>query len=231
MTDDSRFFQFVWRFNGLVIMAAGIMALAVIAFTGYQIFQDMAKDKKARDIVNVQGDSDSKETWHLGYMTGIEGSPYVMIPLIADQGYSQSSYSESTQSARNYLFINSQNNEKYWLLNTNQYVIEDADLLSEKDYNSDNRDVRAILFRIVKADSNNDRRLTNDDLQSVALAMPDGKGYKEILSDIDWLIGSRLIDKDTLLIVFQRKGVGYSATVSLPGFVISDETELPKVGT
>lgn len=61
--------------------------------------------------------------------------------------------------------------------------------------------------------------------------MPNGKGYTEILRDIDLFIGRRLIDKDTLLIVFQRKGVGYSANVNLDDFIISDEAELPKGGT
>lgn len=231
MTDESKFFRFVWRFNGLIIMAAGVLAIGVLGFTGYSILQDMTRDRNPRNIVNVQEESNIEETWQLGYMRRIEGSPYVMIPLSSVQDDSQSYYSKSTHLARNYLFINSQDNEKHWLFNTNEYLIENADLLSENNYNADNRQTRAILFRIVKVDSTGDQRLTNDDLQSVGLSMPDGKGYKEILTDIDLFVGSQLIDKDTLLIVFQRGGVGYSASVDLNGFVISDVAELPKVGT
>lgn len=111
MTEDSRFFRFVWRFNGLVIMAAGLLAVGVLAFSVYKIFQDVKRDRTARNIINVQQENNIKETWQLGYMTGIEGSPYVMIPLSSGQDYSASYYSQSTQSVRNYLFINSQNNE------------------------------------------------------------------------------------------------------------------------
>jgi hypothetical protein len=230
MTEENRFFRFVWRFNGLVIMIAGVLAIGVLAFTGYSIFQDVTSDREARNILNVQEENDIKESWQLGYMTRIDGSPYVMIPLYSDQDDNESSYSKSSTSARNYLFINSQDNTKNWLFKTNKYVITDTELLSEKDYDAADRKVRAILFRIIKADSNNDQRLTDDDLQSFGLSMPDGLGYTEILSDIDLFVGSRLIDEETLLIVFQRSGIGYSANIDLNGFVISHEAELPKVG-
>jgi len=177
----------------------------------------------------VQEENNVKEKWQLGYMSNIQGSPYVMIPLNSDQSYAQSYYSKSSSSARNYLFINSQNNEKHWLFGTNQYLITDTALLSEKEYGSDEREVQAILYKIVKSDTNSDNRLTNDDLQAVGLSLPSGKGYKEILEGIDLFIGQRLIDKDTLLIVFQREGIGFSANVDLSGFTISNETELPKV--
>jgi hypothetical protein len=230
MNEDSRFFRFVWRFNGLVIMIAGVLAIGVLAFTGYAIYKDVTRDREARNIVNVQEENDSKKSWQLGYMTGIDGSPYVMVPLNSVQDYADSSYSDSSSSARNYLFINSQDNAKHWLFDTNEYVIANTELLSEKDYDAADRKVRAILYRIIKADSNNDQRLTDDDLQAVALSLPDGKGYKEILSDIDLFVGSRLVDEDKLLIVFQRQGLGYSATINLDGFVIYREAELPKVG-
>ncbi|PIU67745.1 MAG: hypothetical protein COS84_03740 [Armatimonadetes bacterium CG07_land_8_20_14_0_80_40_9] len=152
-----------------------------------------------------------------------------MIPLNSDQSYAQSYYSKSSSSARNYLFINSKDNEKHWLFGTNKYLVSDVALLSEKDYDSDSSKVRVILYRIVKNDTNGDKRLTDDDLLTVGLSLPSGKGYKEILDGIDVFVGQRLISKDILLIVFQRKGVGFSANVNLLGFTISNETELPKV--
>lgn len=227
--EESKFFRFVWRFNGLIFMIAGVLAIGVLAFAGYKIIKDVTRERNTRNIVNVQEGNNVKEKWQLGYMSNIQGSRYVMIPLNSDQSYAQSYYSKSSSSARNYLFINSQNNEKHWLFKTNHYLIADTDLLSEKEYGSDEREVRAILYKIVKSDTNNDKRLTNDDLQTVGLSFPSGKGYKEILKGIDLFIGHRLIDKDTLLIVFQRKGVGFSANVNLSAFTISNETELPKV--
>ena len=228
--EESKFFRFVWRFNGLILMVAGVLSICVLVFAGYNIIKKgVNRGKTNRNIVNVQEKNSVDEKWKLGYMSSIQGSPYVMIPLNSDKSYAQSYYSKSSTSVRNYLFINSQNNEKHWLFGTNQYLIADTDLLSEKKYRADERKVRAILYKIAKRDTNSDQRLTNNDLQTVALSLPSGKGYKEILDGIDLFVGQRLIDKDTLLIVFQREGIGFSANVDLSGFIVSNETELPKV--
>lgn len=228
--EESKFFRFVWRFNALVLMATGgILATGVLAFAVTIIFRDVTKERNTRDIVNVQEESNVQQKWQLGYMSTIQGSPYVMIPLNSNQSSAQSYYSKSPYHTRNYLFINSQNNEKHWLFSTNQYLVVANDLLSEKEYGSNESEVRAILYRIIKSDTNNEKRLTDNDIQTIGISLPSGKGYKEILGGIDLFVGQRLIDKDTLLVVFQRRGVGYSATVNLPGFTISDEAELPRV--
>jgi len=228
--EENKYFRLIWRFNGLIIMCAGVLAIGVLAFAGYNIFKETTRERNIQNIVNVQEENNIEEKWQLGHMTNIKGSQYIMIPLNSNQSYAQSYYSKSSSSARNYLFIDSHRNEKHWLFKTNQYLIADTDLLSENEYGSDKRDVRAILYKIVKEDTNNDKRLTDKDLQTVGLSFPNGKGYKEILNGIDLFIGHRLIDKNTLLIVFQRKGVGFSANVNLSDFTISNETELPKVG-
>jgi hypothetical protein len=228
--EESKFFRFVWRFNALVLMVTGgVLAIGALAFAGHIIFKDGTREQNTRNIVNVQEENNIQEKWQLGYMSNIQGSPYVMIPLNSNKSSARSYYSKTSSYTRNYLFINSQNNDKHWLFSTNQYLIADKDLLSEEENGSDESEVRAILYKIIKSDTNNDMRLTNDDLQTVGISLPNGKGYKEILGGIDLFVGQRLIDKDTLLVVFQRKGVGFSATVNLSGFTISDETELPRV--
>lgn len=227
--EENKFFRFVWRFNGLILMIAGMLSIIVLAFAGYGIIRDVTRERNTHNTVNVQDENDIKEKWQLGYMSNIQGSPYVMIPLNSEQSYAQSYSSKSSSSTRNYLFINSLNNEKHWLFGNNDYLIAETDLLSEKEYDSDKREIRAIIYKIVKSDTHDDKSLTNDDLQTVGLSLPSGRGYKEILDKIDFFIGHRLIDKETLLIVFQRKGVGFSANVNLSDFTISDETEWPKV--
>lgn len=206
-----------------------MLSIIVLAFAGYGIIRDVTRERNTHNTVNVQDENDIKEKWQLGYMSNIQGSPYVMIPLNSEQSYAQSYSSKSSSSTRNYLFINSLNNEKHWLFGNNDYLIAETDLLSEKEYDSDKREIRAIIYKIVKSDTHDDKSLTNDDLQTVGLSLPSGRGYKEILDKIDFFIGHRLIDKETLLIVFQRKGVGFSANVNLSDFTISDETEWPKV--
>ncbi len=88
------------------LLVAGVLAIGVLCFAGYGIFRETTRERQVRNIVNVADESDVDEKWRLGYMKGIDGSPYLMIPLHSDQSYAQSYYSKSSYSTRNYLFIN-----------------------------------------------------------------------------------------------------------------------------
>jgi hypothetical protein len=115
------------------------------------------------------------------------------------------------------------------LYNTNEYLIINKELLSDKEYNEKEPQIRAILYIVIQKDMNGDNRLTNDDKTVVGLSKPSGDGYKEILSGVEVFVGHKLLDKGTMLIIYQKRGVGYSAHVALADFSISNESELPKV--
>jgi hypothetical protein len=110
--EETRFFRFVWRFNGLVLMLAGVLSIGVLGFAGYEIYKDVVRKRSTRNIVNVAENQPVDEKWRLGDLIKIEGSSYVMIPLHSDQSYAQAYYSKSSQSTRNILFINSATNDK-----------------------------------------------------------------------------------------------------------------------
>lgn len=227
--EESKFFKYVWRVNGLILLVAGILAIGVLAFAGYKIYSESTRDRNTRNIVNIQEESEIKEEWRLGRISETQGTPYVMVPLNSDQSYAQSYYSKSTSSARNYLFIDSKNNEQKWLFQNNKYLIADTDMLSEHGYDKEERNIRAILYQIIKQDTDKDNRLTSKDLKTISISKPNGDGYKELIEGVDVFVGHRTVDENTLLIVFQKQGVGYSAKISLSDLAISNEQELPKV--
>ena len=227
--EESKFFRYVWRVNGLILLVAGILATGVLAFAGYQMYSKATHDRSTRNIVNIQEGSEIEEEWRLGYMSEIQGTPYIMVPLNSDQSYAQSYYSKSTSSARNYLFINSKNNEQHWLFDDNKYLIANTDMLSEYEYGREERNIRAILYQIVKQDTDKDNRLTSNDLKTISISHPNGGGYKELIEGVDVFVGHRTVDENTLLMVYQKQGVGFSATVSLSNLAISSEQELSKV--
>lgn len=227
--EDNRFFKVVWRFNSLIFLMGGILAIVILLFASYRIFQEVREERSTQNIVNVQQNEDVEEQWALGHLAEIPGHPYLMIPLNYDQHYTQSYYNKSASSVRNYLFINSQTNEQHWLFDTNQYLISDLDLLSEKSYGTEDRKIRAILYKMVKNDTNGDNRLTEGDLQTIGLSLPNGEGYQEILKAIDFFIGHKVLDKQRLLMFFQRQGVGFSVNVDLTTLTITQETQLPAV--
>ena len=228
--EEHQLFTKIWKFAEKILLYIGLFAVIGLIFAGYQLYSKSFERHNVRNIINVQQDPSIEEKWQLGYMSEIKGSPYVMIPLNSKHDYGQSYYSKSSSSARDFLFINSQNNEKHWLLNTNQYLITNFELLTDDTIDEQKKIVRAVLYKVVKSDTNNDEKLTNKDTLTIALSLPDGKAYKEILKDVDVFVGYRLVSKDTLLIVYQRNRIGYSANVKLSGFAVFNKTELPKVG-
>ena len=231
--EKSQFFRIVWRFNALIILCAGILAIGVLLFAGYTIVSEFTRDIDTRSVVNVDEASEVEENWSFGVMVDIDGSPYLMIPFNSDQAYDQSFSRKASLSVRNYLFIHSETNEQHWLFDTDAYLIANNVHLSEKILSEniaamDENDVQAILYQVIKTDTNGDQRLNYMDLQTIGLSHPDGQRYTDIVSEIDSLIGHRLINSDTLLVLYQKNGTGYSLRINLPDFTIMDETELIK---
>ena len=227
--EDNRFFKFAWRFNAILFMAAGIFAIGIMVFAGYQIFREATRERTTRNIVNVDENQSIDEKWVLGRQYKIEGAPLILIPLISDQSYAMASYSKSSNSVRNYLFIDILNNDKQWLFQTNANLITDIDFLTENENEAEARKVLAILYRIISKDKNGDNRLTDEDGISIAISRPNGHGYKEIINDVDRFVGHQVINKGSMLLIFQKDGIGYTANLSLTDFSVSDEAELPKI--
>ncbi len=227
--ENSQFFKQVWRINGVIIMVAGLLAIGVLMFAAYQIFKETIRERGVTGIVNIEASAEVKEKWQLGYLSSIQGTPFVMIPLSSDQQYSQSYYDKSASSIRNYLFINKQESNQHWLLKSNEHLIMNADVLSESTNSGQEAAALAILFTVITSDTNNDDRLTAKDLKTVAISQPSGQAYREVLQGIDRVVGYSLTGKESLLVVYQRGDVGYTVTINLADFSVFKETALPKI--
>jgi hypothetical protein len=226
--EENKFFKYLWRVNGVVLLIVGFLAIGVLTFAGYKIYSETMRERGQVSIVNIQPKAEIKEKWELGYMSKVPGTSIIILSLNSDQSYSQSYYNKSTLSARNYLFIDAENNTKHWLFKTNQQLVISIEKMT-KHIEQKNR-MTTILYKIVKEDTNNDKRLTNKDLYTIGLSQPDGTGYKEVLRDIEMLFGHQFHGEDKLLLIYQKKGINYSVNVNLFDFSLSNKEKLPKVG-
>jgi hypothetical protein len=195
----------------------------------YQIFKDLTRGRNTQNIVNVEQNSDVEENWRFGSFIELAGHSSIMVPLNSDQSFTRGYFSKSSNSTRNYLFVNTQTLDRKWLFNHTDYLIEQARRLSVKEYNSE-EPVLAILYSLVKLDSNEDNRLTASDLTTVAISKPDGSGYVEVLNDIEKVIDTTLLSDKELFFMYQANGISYSAVLDLKTFSISNQKKLPKVG-
>ncbi|MPW29146.1 hypothetical protein F9L16_09065 [Agarivorans sp. B2Z047] len=227
--EESKLFKKIWRFNAIVIMLVGIVGLALSLFAAITIYQDITRDRNVRNIVNIEETQEDKEKWRLGNLISINGSSVIMVPLYSEQNISTASYSKSASSTRNYLFINVETNSKYWLFDKNDYLITSIHQLPNTSYSEQTKETKAILYYVVKSDTNNNNSLTSSDLKTVAISKPNGQEYLELLKDIDFVNGYKTVGKDSVIIVFQRDNIAYSATINLDNLTISNEEPLPSM--
>lgn len=227
--EENKVFKNIWRFNAIVIMLVGVLGVALALFACIMIYKDITRDRSVRNIVNIEESPEKKVKWQLGSITTIIGSDFLMMPLHSEQSYSSGSYSKSASSTRNYLFIDVISNQKHWLFGKNDYLITQTNQLPNTRYDEQSKDTKAILYYVVKSDTNNDQTLTSSDLLTVAISKPNGKEYVELLKDIDFVNGYKTINENTVILIFQRDNIGYSTSIDLKSLSISGEEQLPSV--
>ncbi|MCV6639602.1 hypothetical protein [Candidatus Albibeggiatoa sp. nov. NOAA] len=229
MTDPHPFFKLIWRINAFIVLAGGVLGIGVLSFASYQLFGEVFGTHRVGAVVNIEQDQAKVEQdWSLGFLSKVHGSQYVMLPLELEQHYQQSYYDKSTSSVRNYLFLNAEDNsEQHWLLETNQYLITHHNVLTEPSDNQ-HRPSIAILYQVIKVDSNNDKRLSSRDLVTVGLSQLNGAGYKTVLNNIDEIVGQQVVDKNTLLLLYRQNDIVSSVHIDLNNFTIRNQVQLPE---
>ncbi|NEO85108.1 MAG: hypothetical protein F6J87_12795 [Spirulina sp. SIO3F2] len=229
--EEDKAFKWVWRFNAVVIFSTGILAIVVLLIGIFYIVRNVTRDRQISGSINVEENSEIEEQWQLGGLQTIPGTTYVLAPLYFDQQYDQSFYEKTADSIRNYLFVNSQTTLEHWLLDTNDYLVTSIDILSSEEVENglEKQKTSGILYQLIKADTSEDNRIDYQDLKTLALSQPDGKGYTEVVEDVDTLIGHYLNPDGTLLVIYQKEETGYSVSIDLSNFTVVEETELSTV--
>jgi len=227
--EENRFYKNIWRFNALIIAAAGVLSIVVLLFVLYTLYRESNQTIRRSEIVNIDPEKNIKEVFRLGNLEHINGSKTVITRLYSDQNFSLNyAASKSTASTRNILFSNLYNQTNRWLLPNNKFLISEYQYIKEGNLYDKNNTVLAILYSVVKNDSNNDSRLSSSDKITVSLSTPDGRGYTEIIENTERVLGYKVLDETSIAIMHNRDGKGYSIFVKLSDFTILKEVEFPK---
>ena len=228
--EESKVFKNIWRFNAIIIAIAGVLSVTVLIFSIYMIYKESNRDRHRNEIVNIDQKTKIQESFRLGSIEHVKGSQAVIVPLYSEQKFSHKySGSKSTTSTRNLLFSNMHNEINKWLLPSNDFLIVSHKLINETNSYDSNKNIITILYQIVKSDSNNDSRLTENDQLTIAISEPDGKKYTEVIKDVDELLGYDVLSKQDLAIMFSREHQGYIAYIDLTDIRITKEIKLPKI--
>ena len=211
---ENKFFHFVWRFNALLIMTSGLLAVAFLLFALVSEILNN-RDRLSNNIVNVDRDTEIIENLEISDYREVKGTSYVFFPLKSAQSYSRGSYSsKSTSSQRNYLFVDLKTSkDKRWLLPDNKsLIVNDVQI---PDLVVAGEPTLAILYTLVTQDTNGDRRLTASDLLTIGISKPDGKNYRVVAEGVNKLLGYKPIDDSQIAVVYKRDRSIYSQSIDL----------------
>jgi len=210
MQDDNRFFKFLWRFNALLISALGIAGLIIVVFAFGELYQSYVRPHNKHNVVNINDKREKQEAWTFSHAEEVGNRSYVLFPLVSEQNFSLEYNShKSVRAVRNYLVVDTENNEKEWLLDDNNSLISQVHKLKldsvpyTEHCKKTECETFALLLKRHKKDTNDNQSLDANDLITLAVTYHDGNNYHEIATDVEQLLHYSLKGKEepiTLLI-------------------------------
>jgi hypothetical protein len=121
--------------------------------------------------------------------------------------------------AHNYVIMNRQSLASRKLFADNKFMILDSQKLGESVKEgtvSVIKNVTALMFRVVKADTNNDKILNDKDKQVIALADVDGSNYQELIVGIDQVLNIHSQSKDRRVVFYQVGKDYFAGSIDIP---------------
>jgi hypothetical protein len=231
--DNIKFFRVLWRVNAIIILALSIVF--IILMVG--LFKNTSYQTRSVYMDDVfEQESERKARWNLGKFEELNESGLFIAPLMSKQSFSIGfSKKKKTKAIRNYLFVDINQKNSFWLFEQNDFVIEGIQYVTEAGISrwySDSREKAIALFFVVyKVDTNNDNAIKDNDLGSVALTKLDGSAYTEIENEIENIRSIKVTNAGTDLVLFyEKEGKLYVSKYSLTDFKKISEMEIDTNG-
>jgi hypothetical protein len=221
-----KFFRHVWRVNSILILFAGMLALAILGLGAFGMLRSAVQSQGAVVDVGKESTGRTKTKLQLGASREIAGSPCVMIPLHSSAKSGTSYLSKSGTRTRNYLFVNAQDLSRTWLFPDNNALVKNFSLLNPDNKPCEESNVVGILYEVIRSDTNRDGRLGPSDWLSVYVSGPNGGNLKEIVSAVDQVMGHRLLDDDLLFLTYAKSGTAHVMKCSLKDPAIREIAEV-----
>ena len=225
---EKNIFQIIWKIDAVLILIGGLIALGVLGYTAYRIYQDVFRSRDVSSMVNIEANTQMSSEWALGGFDRLEGTDYLMAPVHSTQTYQASYYEKGTSAVRNYLFVNAIDKSSQWLVPHNNYLF----LSRHKEFNnppSGSNWVTWLRYEVVKSDTNQDGRLTRDDKRTIGISDPTGDRYSELITNIDQILGYEKLDENYLLIFYRTDIKNYLAEINISERRIIVTNELPEI--
>ena len=128
----------------------------------------------------------------------------------------------------NIMFISTKENKVQMLYPHSNYLILSSNTVTVtgKFGDDEHNPALGVIYKYVKADTNDDKVIDEEDRHALGLANADGTGAVEILNNFDSLLSSEALDAETLSVIYQKGQKVISGRYSLKTFKLISSTTI-----
>jgi len=219
-------FSIISRINQALLLL-GLLSIIGLGIWGVvYVYLESHKPKYGEIVVKADKDTGTeKMVLTFSGFHKINGANTMMADISERKTDNYKAYSKSK--TVNIMFISTKENNVQMLFPHSNYLILSSNIvtLTGKFGDDEHNPALGVIYKYVKADTNDDKVIDEEDRHAVGLAHADGTGAVEILSDFDSLLSSDAIDAETLSVIYQKGQKVISGRYSLKTFkLISSKT-------
>ncbi|MBW4551896.1 MAG: hypothetical protein KME35_12420 [Aphanocapsa sp. GSE-SYN-MK-11-07L] len=177
----------------------------------------------------------------VGNFVAIENTNFLVAPIQEKLDRERTSFSLDISSrgynsadVYNYVFFDRQSQSVQRLIPTNEFVILQQQGLPERAIVPPSKSLLPLawfLYSIIKTDTNQDQKLALGDRLTLAVSDVGGRGYTELISDVDQLLAATLRDSATLVVIYRSQAGLSIAQINLPQRRLLKTTPIPSLGS
>lgn len=203
------FFRWVWRANGLIVLALGCIALFAASAMIFNIGLFSARNATEKDVTKVAGADLGAENLRLGSFNRVRGTGFLYATLASPSDYIGSGSSDGLGQPRNLLFFDTATRGAHWLLPNNMQQISEYSFIGDSpepdcDYRRSCEDASSVQAVLLEIDPlPHEMPLTK---RYVAIGSADGRNLATIAYGIDRLLGHYLKSRDSLIVFYSAEG-------------------------
>jgi hypothetical protein len=218
----------------------GLLGCSLLCGAGCGIKNPGVTSLVSSNPANAEG-AKEKKNYVLGEFVAVNGTEYLSAPVYIDHSgkwrteavlgasdeYSGAKGAKGGALVNNYVFVNQKDLSSRKLLPNNKSVI-----LEEQQYGEDvkkpdpkvkedplakPKNIKSVLYRVVNADTNNDKTVDGRDKKTIAIADADGSNYQELVPGMERILKVHNPSKTQQVVFYQTGSDFFVASIDIPG--------------
>jgi len=229
---SDRFFTWIWRLNGLLLLVLGLIGIAGALALILNIGLFWSRERPQQQLTQVAGSDLKAKNLRLADFRPIAGTGFLYAPLAPPSEYIGSGSSGGLGRAHNLLFFDVAAKHAHWLLPDNDHIIPSFSFLMNPpgpryadDGEARRRDQVAIAL-LVELQAPEDSAGKSDRALRLAIASADGRNLTPIAQSMGGLLGYHQPTADSVLVFYASEGIARVLDVDLHSYKVRSDSAL-----